>query len=69
VYDLDAEGISLVGNYRTQCNSIIVRSSYSELVEEAEGGQGVAQRRVICPLLLPLSVSPAGRLPKVCTSA
>jgi phospholipid transport system substrate-binding protein len=33
VYDLDAEGISLVGNYRTQFNSIIVRSSYSELVK------------------------------------
>jgi phospholipid transport system substrate-binding protein len=27
VYDLDTEGISLVGNYRTQFNSIIARSS------------------------------------------
>jgi phospholipid transport system substrate-binding protein len=33
VYDLNTEGISLVGNYRTQFNSIIARSSYSELVK------------------------------------
>jgi len=33
VYDLNTEGISLVGNYRTQFNSIIERSSYSELVK------------------------------------
>ena len=39
VYDLDAEGISLVGNYRTQFNSIIVRSSYSELVKRLKGAR------------------------------
>ena len=44
VYDLDTEGISLVGNYRTQFNSIIARSSYSEVVKrlrtakESHGG-------------------------------
>ena len=39
VYDLDAEGISLVGNYRTQFNSIIVRSSYSELVKRLKAAR------------------------------
>ncbi len=33
VHDLDTEGISLVGNYRTQFNSIIARSSYAELLK------------------------------------
>jgi phospholipid transport system substrate-binding protein len=32
VYDLDVGGVSLVGNYRTQFNAIIARSSYPELV-------------------------------------
>jgi phospholipid transport system substrate-binding protein len=32
VYDLDVGGVSLVGNYRTQFNSIIGRSSYPDLV-------------------------------------
>lgn len=32
VYDLDVGGVSLVSNYRTQFNSIIGRSSYSDLV-------------------------------------
>ena len=34
VYDLDVEGISLVDNYRRQFNSIITRSSYSDLVSK-----------------------------------
>ncbi|MDY6862460.1 MAG: ABC transporter substrate-binding protein [Thermodesulfobacteriota bacterium] len=33
-YDISVEGISLVNNYRTQFNSIIRSSSYSELVEK-----------------------------------
>jgi phospholipid transport system substrate-binding protein len=32
VYDLDVGSVSLVGNYRTQFNSIIGRSSYPDLV-------------------------------------
>lgn len=32
VYDLYIEGVSLVGNYRSQFNDIISRSSYEELV-------------------------------------
>jgi phospholipid transport system substrate-binding protein len=39
VYDLDAEGISLVGNYRTQFNSIIARSSYFELVKRLKAAR------------------------------
>jgi phospholipid transport system substrate-binding protein len=39
VYDLNTEGISLVGNYRTQFNSIIARSSYSELVNRLKAAR------------------------------
>jgi len=34
VYDVVIEGISLVGNYRTQFNKIIQTSSYAELVKK-----------------------------------
>jgi phospholipid transport system substrate-binding protein len=33
VYDVSIEGVSLVNNYRTQFNSIIVGSSYADLVK------------------------------------
>jgi phospholipid transport system substrate-binding protein len=33
VYDVSIEGVSLVNNYRTQFNSIILKSSYENLVE------------------------------------
>ena len=33
VYDLSIEGVSLVNNYRTQFNSIILKSSYENLVK------------------------------------
>jgi len=39
VYDLNTEGISLVGNYRTQFNSIIARSSYAELVKRLKAAR------------------------------
>lgn len=39
VYDLDTEGISLVGNYRTQFNPLIARSSYSELVKRLQAAR------------------------------
>jgi len=32
VYDISIEGVSLVNNYRTQFNSILLRSSYDDLV-------------------------------------
>ena len=33
VYDVSVEGVSLVNNYRTQFNSIILKSSYENLVK------------------------------------
>jgi phospholipid transport system substrate-binding protein len=33
VYDVSIEGVSLVNNYRKQFNSIIMRSSYEELIK------------------------------------
>lgn len=37
VYDFTTGGVSLVGNYRTQFNAIINRSSYQALVEKLKG--------------------------------
>jgi phospholipid transport system substrate-binding protein len=34
VYDITVEGVSLVNNYRTQFNDIILRSSYQNLVKK-----------------------------------
>ena len=34
IYDVSIEGVSLVNNYRTQFNSIILKSSYEDLVEK-----------------------------------
>jgi phospholipid transport system substrate-binding protein len=34
VYDISVEGVSLINNYRTQFNSIIVRSSYKDLIKK-----------------------------------
>ena len=34
VYDVSIEGVSLINNYRTQFNSIIVRSSYKNLIKK-----------------------------------
>jgi len=33
VYDISIEGVSFINNYRTQFNSIIVKSSYQDLVK------------------------------------
>ena len=33
VYDVSIEGVSLVNNYRTQFNSILLKSSYENLVK------------------------------------
>jgi phospholipid transport system substrate-binding protein len=40
IYDVLAENISLVNNYRTQFNSIISSSSYNALVEKMKARQG-----------------------------
>lgn len=34
VYDISIEGVSLVNNYRSQFNSIIMRSSYEDLIKK-----------------------------------
>jgi phospholipid transport system substrate-binding protein len=39
VYDVLIEGVSLVGNYRTQFNKIIVQSGYDELVKKMKTKQ------------------------------
>ena len=39
VYDVVIEGVSLIGNYRTQFNTIITSSSYEELVKKIKAKQ------------------------------
>ena len=34
IYDISIEGVSLINNYRTQFNSIIIKSSYQNLVKK-----------------------------------
>ncbi len=34
VYDISIEGVSLINNYRTQFNNILVRSSFKRLIEK-----------------------------------
>ncbi|NIN00673.1 MAG: ABC transporter substrate-binding protein [candidate division Zixibacteria bacterium] len=42
IYDISVNGVSLVNNYRTQFNSIILKSSYEDLVDRLKAK--VAQR-------------------------
>src|ERR671931_748811 len=56
VFDVNIEGVSLVGNYRTQFNAIIVRSSYQDLVtklkakaDEGARSKDTGRRRVESP--------------------
>jgi phospholipid transport system substrate-binding protein len=56
VFDVNIEGVSLVGNYRSQFNAIIVRSSYQDLVtklrakqDEGAGPRGPGRPRVESP--------------------
>jgi phospholipid transport system substrate-binding protein len=56
VFDVNIEGVSLVGNYRTQFNAIIVRSSYQDLVtklkakqDEGAGPKDTGRHRVESP--------------------
>ena len=39
VYDVSVEGISLIGNYRTQFNAVIQRSGYPDLVAKLKAKQ------------------------------
>ncbi len=56
VFDVNIEGVSLVGNYRSQFNAIIVRSSYQDLVtklkakqDEGAAPKDTGRRRVESP--------------------
>ncbi|HDM10345.1 MAG: ABC transporter substrate-binding protein [Deltaproteobacteria bacterium] len=40
VYDISIEGVSLINNYRTQFNNILVRSSYKKLIEKLKAKVG-----------------------------
>ena len=44
VYDVLIEGVSLIDNYRTQFNSVILRSSYPELIKKLKAIQSQLQK-------------------------
>src|SRR2546429_1062020 len=52
-FDVNIEGVSLVSNYRSQFNAIVVRSSYADLVTKlkAKQDEGAAPgpRRIEAP--------------------
>lgn len=39
IYDVNIEGVSLVNNYRSQFNNILIKSSYKELVQKIKEKQ------------------------------
>jgi len=56
VYDVSIEGISLIGNYRTQFNAVIQRSGYPDLVaklkakqDERPGAREAGRREPLVP--------------------
>lgn len=61
VYDVSIEGISLIGNYRTQFNAVIQRSGYPDLVaklkakQDERPGAREAGRQPIVPTVAPVS--------------
>ncbi|MCF6159434.1 MAG: ABC transporter substrate-binding protein [wastewater metagenome] len=44
VYDVIIEGVSLIGNYRSQFNSVLMRSSYKDLVQKLKEKTIVSQK-------------------------
>ena len=64
VYDVSIEGISLIGNYRTQFNAVINRSGYPELVaklkakaDERPGAREAGRREAPVPAAAVVPVS------------
>jgi phospholipid transport system substrate-binding protein len=64
VYDVSIEGISLIGNYRTQFNAVIQRSGYPELVaklkakqEERPGAREAGRPEPVVPTAAPVTHS------------
>jgi len=45
VYDISIEGVSLVNNYRTQFNSIILKKGYEELVKRLKEKRGTDDKK------------------------
>ncbi len=60
-YDVSVEGISLVGNYRTQFNAIIQKSSYQELVKTMKVKLAEAPEPVVAKRREPEPTAPASR--------
>lgn len=40
IYDVIIEGVSLVNNYRSQFNNILLKSSYAELIQKIKEKHG-----------------------------
>jgi phospholipid transport system substrate-binding protein len=62
VYDVSIEGISLIGNYRTQFNAVIQRSGYPDLVaklkakqDERPGAREAGRPEPIVPTVAPVN--------------
>ncbi len=60
-YDVSVEGISLVGNYRTQFNAVIQKNSYQELVKTMRAKQAEASESVVAKRREPEPTGAAGR--------
>lgn len=61
VYDVSIEGISLIGNYRTQFNAVIQRSGYPDLVaklkakqDERPGAREAGRQEPVVPIAAPV---------------
>ena len=61
VYDVSIEGISLIGNYRTQFNAVIQRSGYPDLVvklkakqDERPGAREAGRTEPVVPIVAPV---------------
>jgi phospholipid transport system substrate-binding protein len=59
VYDVIVEGVSLVGNYRTQFNTIVRTSSYAELIRRMR--ERVAELTAPPPLTSRIGPPPSRR--------
>jgi len=62
VYDVSIEGISLIGNYRTQFNAVIQRSGYPDLVAklkakqaERPGARVAGRQEPVVPTVAPVT--------------
>jgi len=60
-YDVLIEGVSLVGNYRTQFNAVILRTSYADLVKtlRVRREEAVGKPSAVAPPITPVATTPA----------